>query len=345
MPVESYEDIAADSLAPAATTTGFDDYFAYNLSEPVTILKNQSALVPILQAKVTADRVTLVTSNGNETTQPLRALWLTNTTGMTLDRGSFSIVENGNFGGEGLLDPIHPNEKRLLSYAGDQAVHVSTEGGAATSHVTYLRGSKGVLEVHHADLREITYDIHNAAPDARTVVLEHPLEKGLKLDSNTPAPTETTASVYRFRVEVAPGATEKLHVGGERDGYTTYSLTAATDQQFDLMLKTTNENPQLVAALQPILDARRAVATAQSAVNETTQRLTSLRSDEDRQRANITALATADKASRDRFVHDLNTTEDAISAAQKDLATRTAALDTARSELAARIDAFQIDTH
>ena len=344
-PTLTYEDIAADSLAPAATTTGFDDYFAYNLSEPVTILKNQSALVPILQAKVTADRVTLVTSDGNETTQPLRALWLTNTTGMTLDRGSFSIVESGNFGGEGLLDPIHPGEKRLLSYAADQAVHVSTEGGAATSHVTYLRGSKGVLEVHHADLREITYDIHNAAPDARTVVLEHPLEKGLKLDSNTPAPTETTASVYRFRVEVAPGATQTLHVGGERDGYTTYLLTNVNDPQFDLILKSTNGNPQLVAALQPILDARKTVATAQSAVNETNQRLASLRSDEDRQRANITALATADKASRDRFVHDLNTTEDAITAAQKDLATRTAALDAARNDLAARIDAFQIDTH
>jgi hypothetical protein len=343
-PVESYEDAVANSIAPAATTAGFDDFFSYNLTEPVTILKNQSALVPILQSKITADRVTLVTGNGNSTSQPLRALWVTNTSGLTLDRGSFSIVENGNFGGEGLLDPIHPDEKRLLSYAADQAVHVSTEGGASNSHVTFLRGSRGVLNIHHADLREITYDIHNAAPEARTVVLEHPIEKGLKLDTNTPKPTETTAAVYRFRIELGPGETKKIHVGGERDGYTTYHLVRSDDNQFALILRTADNNPALVAALQPILDARRKVADAQTAVDQTNKHLADLHADEERQRANITALATADKSSRDRFVHDLNTTEDAITGAQKELATRTAALDAAKAELAARIDAFSIDT-
>jgi hypothetical protein len=343
-PVESYEDAVANSIAPAATTAGFDDFFSYNLTEPVTILKNQSSLVPILQTKITADRVTLVTSNGNSTSQPLRALWVTNTSGLTLDRGSFSIVENGNFGGEGLLEPIHPDEKRLLSYAADQAVHVSTEGGASNSHVTFLRGSKGVLNIHHADLREITYDIHNAAPEARTVVLEHPLEKGLKLDANTPAPTETTATVYRFRVELAPGETKKIHVGGERDGYTTYHLVNSNDNQFALILNQSGNNPALVAALQPILDARRKVADAQLAVDQTNKRLTDLRTDEDRQRANITALANTDKSSRDRFVHDLNATEDAIATTQKELTTRTTALDAAKSDLATRIEAFQIDT-
>jgi hypothetical protein len=343
-PAESYEDIANESLAPATKTSGFDDFFAYNLTEPVTIRKNESALVPILQAKVKADRVTLVTSNGNATSQPLRALWLTNTSGLTLDRGSFSIVENGNFGGEGLLDPIHPDEKRLLSYAADQAVHVSTEGGANTSHVTYLRGSKGILNIHHANLHEITYAIHNSASDTRTVILEHPIEQGLKLDNLTPTPTETTATVNRFRVEVAPGATRKIHVGGERDGYTTYHLINSNDNQFDIILRSANNNPSLVTALQPILDARRRVADAQLAVDQTTKRIADLRSDEDRQRANITALANADKSSRDRFVHDLNATEDSIAAAQKDLTTRTSALDAAKADLSARIDAFQIDT-
>ena len=344
-PTISYEKSAADSLAPTATTAGFDDYFAYNLTEPVTILKNQSALVPILQAKLPAERVTLVSSNGFTTSQPLRALWITNTSSLTLDRGSFSIVEDGNFGGEGLLDAIHPNEKRLLSYAADQAIHVSTEGGSSTDHVTYLTGSKGVLQVHYADLRAITYVVHNAAPDARTVLLEQPFEKGFKLDADTPAPAETTATVYRFRLHVAPGATERLHVGGERDSYTTYYLTGSDENHLNLILNTTSHNPQLVAALQPILDARRKVADAQTAVDQTNQQLTNLRSDEDRQRANITTLANADKSSRDRFVHDLNTTEDAISAAQKNLATQTAALDAARADLANRIDAFQIDTH
>ncbi|QMV17697.1 hypothetical protein GOB94_02525 [Granulicella sp. 5B5] len=111
------------------------------------------------------------------------------------------------------------------------------------------------------------------------------------------------------------------------------------------MLSQSDNNPQLLAALQPILDARHKVADAQATVDQTNQQLISLRPDEDRQRANITALANADKSSRDRFVHDLNTTEDAVNAAQKDLATRTAALNAAKADLAVRIEAFQIDTH
>ena len=59
---------------------------------------------------------------------PLRALWLENKSKLTLDSGSFSIFESGEFAGEGLLDPIHPGEKRLLSYAVDQAVRVRRSG-------------------------------------------------------------------------------------------------------------------------------------------------------------------------------------------------------------------------
>jgi hypothetical protein len=341
-PPISYEESAEASLEASTTTAGFDDFFSYNLTEPVTILKNESALVPILQTKVSADRVTLVSSDGSTVSQPLRALWITNSSGLTLDRGSFTIVEDGNFGGEGLLDPIHAGEKRLLSYAADQAVQVSTEDDHNTEHIAQVTASKGILKLHHADVREITYIIHNAAADNRTVVLEQPIFPGYKLDSDQAA-TETTPTVYRFRQDVPAGQTTRLHVAEKHLGVTDYRLTTADDNQLALILNQTNHNAKLEAALQPILDARRRVADAQTAVNQTTTRLTSLREDEERQRANITALQHADKSSGDRFVKDLNKTEDAITAAQTELTTRTAALDTAKADLANRIDSFQID--
>jgi len=337
----SYEEAAEASVEPQTKAAAFDDFFEYKLSEPITIRKNESALVPILQAKVDADRVTLVSSNGNSLSQPLRALWITNTSGLTLDRGSFSIVENGNFGGEGLLDPIHAGEKRLLSYAADQAVHVTTESQLNSNHITRISAAKGVLTIHHAEVSEITYVIHNSAADRRTVVLEHPVVKGFTLDSD-PKPTETTPTVYRFRVEAGPGETVRLHVGGKHEGTTTYHLTRSDDNQLTMILNSTDHNPALEQALQPILEARRQVADAQTAVDQTDAKLTALRSDEERQRANITALQNADKGSRDRFVGDLNKTEDAIASGQKELQTRTAALDTAKAELANRIEAFQI---
>jgi len=338
-----YEDLAANSITPTATSAAFDDFFAYNITEPVTIRKNESALVPILQAKVSAERVTLVSSDGNSVRQPLRALWLTNTSGLTLDRGSFTLIENGSFGGEGLLDPIHPAEKRLLSYAADQAVHVTVEGGGpSTDTIDRISASKGVLQFHKAQTVTTTYTLHNAAPDARTIVLEHPVRPGYTLTSAT-KPDETTATVDRFRLQAAPGETLKLALTARHRSVTTYQLTRADDAQLVLILKQSNDDPQLTAALQPVLEARRRVADAQTAVDQTNDRLKSLRSDEDRQRANITALASADKSSRDRFVHDLNATEDAIASAQTELTTRTSALDAAKADLANRIESLQLD--
>jgi len=340
----SYQQAAAASLSVRTNTSTFDDFFAYNISEPVTIRTNESALVPILQSKVNVDRVTLASYRNGAITQPLRALWLTNTTGLTLDRGSFSIVENGNFGGEGLLDPIHAGEKRLLSYAADQAVHISTEGDKSANHITFIRASKGVVNIHTADEHEVTFVIHNSATDRRTVVTEVPVVDGWKLDSSL-KPDETTASVYRFRTEVAPGETVRLRVPAEHSGFTTYYLTQSNDNQLTFLLNYTGHNPAFEAALQPVIDARRRVADAEAAVKQTRTTLDNLRQDEDRQRANITALNSADNGSRERFVRDLNHTEDQIAAAQTELTTRNAALDAAKAELANRIENVNLDIH
>jgi len=340
----SYQQAASATLSVNTKTSAFDDFFAYNIADPVTIRTNESALVPILQSKVNVDRVTLASYRNGAVTQPLRALWLTNTTGLTLDRGSFSIVENGNFGGEGLLDPIHAGEKRLLSYAADQAVHVSTENDKSTNHLTQIHVVKGVVNIHRADQHEVTFVIHNSAADRRTIVTEVPVVDGWKLDDDA-KPYETTATVYRFRSEVAPGETVRLRVGAEHAGNTTFYLTQSNDNQITLMLNSSEHNPAFEQALKPIIDARHRVADAQAAVKQTTTTLDNLRKDEDRQRANITALNTADKESRERFVRDLNHTEDQIAAAQTELTTRNAALDAAKADLASRIDSFDFNVH
>ena len=334
-----FERAAADSLRARATTAAFDDYFAYNLTEPITIRKNESALVPILQTKVDAERVTLWSQ---QQPTPLRALWITNTSNLTLDRGSFTIVENGSFGGEGLLDPIHPAEKRLLSYAVDQAVRITTDSAHNTHRVNRITISKGVLEQRSIDVDDVEYIVHNAATDPRTVILERPARNGWTIDSD-PKPVETTATANRFRVEVQPNQSVRLHVGERHPGLIRYQLTNLEDSQFLFILSQSGNDPALKQTLEPVLSARRHIADMQAEVDKINTRLTALRSDEDRQRANVTALNNADKSSRDRFVHDLNATEDQIAAAQKELATAQANLDSARADLANRIETLQMD--
>ncbi|MGH9728174.1 MAG: carboxypeptidase regulatory-like domain-containing protein [Candidatus Acidiferrales bacterium] len=102
----------------AANGSNLGDLFEYKLKDRVTIHKNESALVPIVQVHIPVEKVSLW-NNSLSSERPLRALWLTNSSALTLDGGSFTVLEDEAFAGEGLTDSIKPGEKRLVSYAAD----------------------------------------------------------------------------------------------------------------------------------------------------------------------------------------------------------------------------------
>ena len=337
----AYADLAAGSITPQTTTAAFDDFFQYSLTDPVTIRKNESALVPILQTKLPIERVTLWSPR-----QPvaLRALWLTNASNLTLDRGSFSIVESGNFGGEGLLDPIHPNEKRLLSYAADQAVRVDTSRTNNSRHVQRLTISKGVLTEVNLDLTELTYNVHNAAPDSRTVILEHPIHQGYTLDS-TPKPEESTPTVDRFRVIVAPGATEHLHVGERRVASEYIRLTDRSEDQLIELLENAKVSPAALQQFQPAFDAHHAVLALDQQIAAAQNEINAITRDQDRLRENLKALkgTPEEKALATRYTGELNAQEDRLAALNGQIATLRTQREAANQDFQNKLAAVNFD--
>ena len=141
-------------------------------------------MVPILQQELPASHVTLW-SDSHPT--PLRAIWLENTSKLTLDSGSFSIFESGEFAGEGLLDPIHPGEKRLLSYAVDQAVKVRRGDFSQTRTLHHVAMHEGVLVETTSSVTDTTYTVTNAADETRAVIVEHARQPRSELDSDDKA--------------------------------------------------------------------------------------------------------------------------------------------------------------
>ncbi len=342
-PLIPYETSAAGSIAPNTTTAAFDDYFAYNLTDPVTIRKNESALVPILQTKIQSERVTLWNP---QQPRPLRALWITNTSNLTLDRGSFTIVEDGNFGGEGLLDPIHPNERRLLSYAADQAIRVSTDHANNTRRVGSISISRGVLKQQISEVAEIDYLVHNAAPGPRTVIVEQPVRAGWQLDSTQdPKPTETTPAVYRFRVVTPPGETVRLHIGERHAIDQFFRLTDSTEAQLTLLFCNANASPALLAQLEPVFAAKRAVAAADTQINAKQSEINGIVEDQKRLRDNLAALkgGAEERTLAKRYTAELNQQEDTLAALRRDLATLQQQRQTAQADLNNRIESLNLD--
>lgn len=348
-PPPDYAQAAADSNVPQTTTTAFDDFFEYSLTDPITIRKNESALVPILQTKLPIERVTLWSPQ-----QPasLRALWITNSSNLTLDRGSFSIVENGSFGGEGLLDPIHPGEKRLLSYAADQAVRVSTDASShQTRNVTHLAISKGVLTETSTDIADTEYIVHNAAPEPRTVILEQPVRQGWTLDSASgnggtdPKPAETTATAYRFRIAAKPAESVRLHIGERHTNFESIRLVDRNEAQLRILLRDAKASPATLVALQPAFDAHNIVLGLDQQITEREAEIATITKDQDRLRENMKALkgSAEERTLTQRYTSELNQQEDRIAA----LRTQTVQLRTQRTaadqDLQAKLSSINLD--
>ena len=339
-PMVPYETIASSSVVPHTTTSAFDDFFAYNLTDPVTIPRNGSALVPILQTKIQSERVTLWSPS--EAT-PLRALWITNTSDLTVDRGSFSIVENGAFGGEGLLETIHPGEKRLLSYAADQAVRVSVDYRNDTRRVTMISASKGVLRATSAEVAEVEYLVHNAAPDARMVILEQPRRAGWDLDSD-PKADETTPTAYRFRVATAPKQTVRLHIGERHTLDEYFRLVDSTEQQLTIFLRNSKASPAVMQQLEPVFVAKRAVVALDTEIREKQDAINQLVNDQKRVRDNLSALkgSAEERTLVKRYTAELNAQEDALATLRRDLAGLQQQRQTANSDLNNKIEALAL---
>jgi hypothetical protein len=319
-------------------TNAFDDFFEYALATPVTVHKNESAMVPILQQELPAEHVTLW-SDKEQT--PLRAVWLENKSKLTLDAGSFSIFESGEFAGEGLLDPIHPGEKRLLSYAADQAVKVHRGGYMDTRTLHHIAMHEGVLVEQTSEVSESTYTVTNAADEARTVIVEHARHGNAELDSE-PKPAETTATAYRFREAVDPHQSEDLHVGEKAMLNEKIRITPDNTDWSEFLVTTSKYTPELEEKLRPLIDAETALNDLTRRIGENLEKQKTLAADEGRDRDNLTALKGNDAAKR--FVEELNRAEDEIEAARKEQAGLEKDRDAARAHLEIVIAALSFDT-
>ncbi|WP_263354889.1 hypothetical protein [Acidicapsa acidisoli] len=298
-------------------TNTFDDFFQYNLAQPVTIHKNESAMVPILQENLPAERVTLWSQSERT---PFRAIWLENTSKLTFDRGSFSIFESGVFAGQGLLDPIHPGEKRLLSYAADQPIRVKQhpeEGKREIRSVSIT--TRGLVKKTYAAESRMTYDAINSAEDPRVVVIEVQRRPNRNLSPECKA-AETAPSLYRFRLPVASHQTASLLFADEGPEYEYWQINEDIDQVVPLQ-RLSEEVPALQDKLKPLYSAQQSIIEMKARLHELEQKSTSLTSDETRARENLTALKGNDAAKR--FVEELNQAEDNLQSTQKEIAALT----------------------
>jgi hypothetical protein len=312
------DQMAQQQNAQVAQAQDLGDYFEYNIKQNITISKNQSALVPILQSRIEAEKVTLWSPDNQ---RALRALWIKNASGQILDSGTFNIIDGDTFAGEGLIETVHPDERRLLSYAADTAVHVTSEAEAKDLPVSRIQLLKGVMFVSREQRNKIKYTVRNADTAARQVVIEHPVREGWKL-VNDVTPKETSASHYRFRLAVDPNKTSELTVEEIHTDVTRTMLTDLTQDQVQILAVENRLTPELQQAFHQVLDQKNRISDLQSQLANRQRELKEINDDQARIRENMKALkgSAEEKALLQRYTHQLDTQEDRLTALHKEIA-------------------------
>ena len=278
--------VAPSAIEASAVGRELGDLFEYRIAQPVTIRKNESAMLPFLQQTIDGRKLLIYSDHSSQ--HPTNAAELTNTSGKTLDGGPITVYDGGAYAGEALMETLKAGDKRLISYAVDLGTRITEAFGSKAGDVREIHANRGLVTTKYAAEETRTYTVRNVDQKAKTLIIEHPLRPGYTLLSQKPK--EKTATNYRFELQLAAGATQEFAVNEERVYEQSIAVTNLTP---DILLSYV-QNRSLSDAgrrqLQRIADQKRQIAENDRALQDVDAQMRASTADEDRIRRNIQSL-------------------------------------------------------
>ncbi|MDC0710973.1 hypothetical protein POL68_21050 [Stigmatella sp. ncwal1] len=330
---------AEKSVEVKTLTKEVGDLFEYRVDHPVTVHRNQSALVPILQRPFEGRRVLLYNRTTREK-NPMACIEMKNTAGLTLEGGPVTVMEADTYVGEAMLDTMKPDDKRFVPYAVELSCVVSVEDRVEDGPVFRAVVSRGVLSVEYYHLRRTRYFVRNKAPRPAVFFLEHP-RTGWEL-RETPEPAETTEGFWRFKLELAAGATPELTVTERSRGIRQYAFTSINVEEVSFFLSSHYIDSGLAESLREIIALRDRVTTLAQEAQHLTEEREQVFKDQERIRSNIESLKTgaSQRDLAERFVTKLSEQENRLDAISEALERLSEERKVASDEVARRLYAL-----
>jgi hypothetical protein len=279
-------EVAPSTIAADATARELGELFEYRIAQPVTIRKNESALLPFLQQSINARKLLIYSERGSQ--HPTNAAELTNGTGKTLDGGPITVYDGGVYGGEALMETLKAGDKRLISYAVDLGTRITEAFGSKQALVREIHANRGMLTTRLAAEETRTYTVRNVDQKAKTLIIEHPLRQGYTLLNQKPA--EKTPTTYRFELALAAGATQEFPVSEERVYDQSYAVSNLTPEMILSYIQNRTLSDAARRQLQRIADQKSKIAAIEREIEQNDAQTRDLTADEDRIRRNIQSL-------------------------------------------------------
>ena len=320
---------AASSVQAIASGMPLGELFQYVVGN-VTLPRQKSAMLPIITDSIALERLSIYNAAVLQS-NPLNGVRLKNTTGKHLLQGPVTVFDKGGYAGDARIDNVPPGQQRLLSYGIDLDVTVDNTRHTQTSAVQTASISRGSLFVRRKLVATQEYAADNKADRDKTLVIEHPVRSGWKL-VDTPAPMETTPTLYRFKGIATAHTVTTLMVREEWvQGEAVAMLTADLNQL--LFYSTTSEIPKNVReAIARAVELKQDVLDIERQIAARTQRIVDITVEQNRIRENMKTVA-PHTPFYERLLAKLNEQETSIEGLQRERDALTTRRDVVRRAL------------
>ena len=332
-------DAAARSVTAQAQGASAGELFAYNVTTPVTLPRQQAAMIPVIAQGVTADKVSLYNAD-TDPRYPLNAVRLKNTTGLHLKGGPITLFDGDTYAGDALVEDVPPGDTRLISYAVDQSITCERQDTTQNETRTTLSIHEGVLAVTVRERSETNYHFKSKSAEAKTVLVEHPFDAQSALVAPAKA-AERTPALYRFAVAVPAGGVASLKVVTEKPVASTVGLFDGDLGQIAVYADESDIPAATRTALARIVAQRRHLQNLSNQAAAADARVAEIGREQDRIRKNMAALDHASLLYK-RYVAELDAQETQIAALRADAQHLRTEADAARTTLRATLDTLEI---
>ncbi|HKE03019.1 MAG TPA: hypothetical protein VKE91_03115, partial [Blastocatellia bacterium] len=279
----------------AATGSEVGELFEYRVEQPVTVRRDRSALIPILQTKMEGERVSVYNEAARKD-RPMHGIRLKNTSELTLEGGSLTVIDGDAYAGEALIERLKSKEQRFISFGLDLGTLVTTKFKSERKPVFLVRAQKGVFEAHYHQTQKKTYTIINQTDKKRIVYVEHPYREGWKLSDDTQKPASQTINFYRFRVDLEPRGTFELPVTENQALMDSYQLANITPRDVELFVASNYIDAKMRAELEKLIEMKLKIGNEQSRIAALDKEAAEIGDDQKRLRENIATLKNTNEA-------------------------------------------------
>jgi len=275
-------------VASVANTAQTGELFTYQIKTPVTLARQRSAMLPIVNQNIAGEKVSIY----NESAQakfPFNGIRLTNTTGLHLMQGPITVFEAGAYAGDARIEDLAPGADRLLSYGVDLSTEVDPQSGWGSNDLLTVIVRKGAILATRKYTEEKTYNIRSHDQKKKTLIIEHPYRADWAIVEPKQTP-ERTRDVYRFTLPVEAGAQTKLVVRQEKQVSESAILLNTSNESLDLYLRAQKISAAVKDALQKVAAMRNTLSQTASDRIRREQRISEITQEQARIRENMSRL-------------------------------------------------------